>query len=280
VAELQARLEAEEERSGILSAQAAEARAQLDGGRSGSAGDAEERLRAAEAQAEELARRAVSAETRARELDAFAALGVTVSVDEAVPAQLAEPEALQGLQKELAEARNAAEAAEASAAELAAELQAVRWEKDELEQKLQAGAGRASSAEVSKLRDELAERSADLALARRDVDRLEAVVASLSIQEVPQAGDPALQAQLADALQRAADAEAALAAQRPGADGADLAALQRAAQERDSVAAQLAERDGKIARLQREVQDKTERLGRLAKELGELKAKGLGKIFR
>ena len=36
----------------------------------------------------------------------------------------------------------------------------------------------------------------------------------------------------------------------------------------------------KIARLQREVADKTERLGRLAKELGELKAKGIGKIFR
>ena len=35
-----------------------------------------------------------------------------------------------------------------------------------------------------------------------------------------------------------------------------------------------------IARLQREVADKTDRLGRLAKEMGELKAKGLGKIFR
>ena len=41
-----------------------------------------------------------------------------------------------------------------------------------------------------------------------------------------------------------------------------------------------AERDQKIARLQREVADKTDRLGRLAKEMGELKAKGLGKIFR
>jgi hypothetical protein len=50
--------------------------------------------------------------------------------------------------------------------------------------------------------------------------------------------------------------------------------------ERVAFAAQLAERDHKIARLQREVTDKTERLGRLAKEVGELKAKGLGKIFR
>ena len=33
-------------------------------------------------------------------------------------------------------------------------------------------------------------------------------------------------------------------------------------------------------RLQREVTDKTDRLGRLAVELGELKAKGIGKIFR
>ncbi len=51
-------------------------------------------------------------------------------------------------------------------------------------------------------------------------------------------------------------------------------------QEKESLVAQVAERDQKIARLQREVADKTDRLGRLAKEMGELKAKGLGKIFR
>jgi hypothetical protein len=48
----------------------------------------------------------------------------------------------------------------------------------------------------------------------------------------------------------------------------------------DALTAQVAERDQKIARLQREVADKTERLGRLAKEMGELKARGFGKIFR
>jgi hypothetical protein len=35
-----------------------------------------------------------------------------------------------------------------------------------------------------------------------------------------------------------------------------------------------------IARLQREVADKTDRLGRLAKEMGELKAKGVGNVLR
>jgi hypothetical protein len=49
--------------------------------------------------------------------------------------------------------------------------------------------------------------------------------------------------------------------------------------EREALSAAVAERDLRIARLQREVADKTDRLGRLAKEMGELKAKGLGKIF-
>jgi SAM-dependent methyltransferase/chromosome segregation ATPase len=293
VAELQARLEAEEERSGILSAQAAEARAQLESaGQRGPAGEAEERLRAAEARAEDLARRAVSAEARARELDAAAALGVvTIDLadgDEVLREEVAELDSAHaGLEKELAVARNAAEAAEASAAELAAELQAVRWEKDELEQKLQAagGAGAAAGAsatgDVAKLRDELAACMAQLALSRRENERLEAVVASLSVRtELPSQGAEDLQEQLTDALRRAADAETALGGERAGGAGEHGEALRRATQERDAVSAQLAERDGKIARLQREVADKTERLGRLAKELGELKAKGLGKIFR
>jgi chromosome segregation ATPase len=54
----------------------------------------------------------------------------------------------------------------------------------------------------------------------------------------------------------------------------------RLREEREALAAAVTERDGRIARLQREVADKTDRLGRLAKEMGELKAKGLGKIFR
>ncbi|HTN53635.1 MAG TPA: hypothetical protein VML50_14595, partial [Anaeromyxobacter sp.] len=52
------------------------------------------------------------------------------------------------------------------------------------------------------------------------------------------------------------------------------------AQEREELHARIGEREQRIARLQREVADKTERLGRLAKEMGELKAKGIGKIFR
>ena len=46
------------------------------------------------------------------------------------------------------------------------------------------------------------------------------------------------------------------------------------------IRAAVGERDQRIARLQREVQDKTDRLGRLAKEMGELKAKGIGKLFK
>ena len=56
--------------------------------------------------------------------------------------------------------------------------------------------------------------------------------------------------------------------------------MRRAAEAREALAAQVAERDAKVARLQREVADKTERLGRLAREMSELKARGLGKLFR
>jgi len=87
----------------------------------------------------------------------------------------------------------------------------------------------------------------------------------------------ALEEQLVGAIRRAADAEAALEAAKraaPGVAGVDQAeALQRAAQEKDAFVTQMAERDQKISRLQREVADKTDRLGRLAKEMGELKAK-------
>jgi chromosome segregation ATPase len=74
------------------------------------------------------------------------------------------------------------------------------------------------------------------------------------------------------------EAQAAQAAQGgPVATAGDGARLR---EERDALASAVAERDTRIARLQREVADKTDRLGRLAKEMGELKAKGLGKIFR
>ena len=89
----------------------------------------------------------------------------------------------------------------------------------------------------------------------------------------------ALEEQLVGAIRRAADAEAALEAAQaptpaPGADPAE--GLKRAAAEKDALVAQIAERDQRITRLQREVADKTDRLGRLAKEMGELKAKGRG----
>jgi chromosome segregation ATPase len=292
VAELNARLEAEEERTGILSAQAAEARAQLESAAERSAStDAEGRLRAAEARAEDLARQAVDAEARMRELDAVAAAGDGAAAPpaEAEAALRAELEELKAhralLERELADARNMADVAEAQVAEIAGELQAVRWEKDEVEQKLEKAtrAGAPLTGDAARLQEELQERTAELGMARREVDRLEAVVASLAIRtELPPAGDGAaeLQAQLAAALQRAADAESALGAARAGASGDQAEALRKASAEHESIASQVAERDGKIARLQREVADKTERLGRLAKELGELKAKGLGKIFR
>lgn len=288
VAELQARLEAEAERAGILSAQAAEARAQLESAAERGPGlDHEERLRAAEARAESLARQAVSAEARMRELDAVAAQGAGEPGEDG-DALRAELEELKGhralLEKELADARSMADVAEAQVAEIAGELQAVRWEKDEIEQKLERAArgGAPMSGDAAKLQEELAARMADLALTKREVERLEAVVASLSVQMPPpdMGPGPEVQAQLSAALQRAADAEAALGSARAGASGDHAEALRRAAAEKESVQAQLVERDGKIARLQREVADKTERLGRLAKELGELKAKGLGKIFR
>jgi hypothetical protein len=301
VAELNARLDAEAERTGILSAQHAEARAQLETAVERDAPvEMEERVRRAEERAEDFARRVVEAEARARELDAVAAQGMGGAAEaleivefedpEGLGAQLAELKAARAsLEKELSEARTAADTAEAQVAEIAAELQAVRWEKDEIDQRLQAAqaGGGGMGADVSRIRDELATRMAELALQRREVERLEAVVASLSVRtELSPAADGAeAERKLAEALQRAADAEAALRAQVDAeaptqAAPEDGEPLRRATQERLALAAQVAERDGKIARLQREVADKTERLGRLAKELGELKAKGLGKIFR
>jgi chromosome segregation ATPase len=291
VAELNARLEAEAERTTILSAQAAEARAQLEGisEREATPG-AEERIRDAEARADDFARRVVAAEARGRELD-VAALGgggeAAPSADvEVLRAELAElKSARSALEKELAEARSTADTAEAQAAEIAAEMQAVRWEKEEVEQRLQSGQGGAPPAPGDSgrlLRDELATRMAELALTKREVERLEAVVASLSVRtEIPPSeGVAELEQRLAEALQRAADAEAALGASRAEVSSGQGDAVRRISHDRDAIAAQVAERDGKISRLQREVADKTERLGRLAKELGELKAKGLGKIFR
>ena len=258
VAELEARLEVEAERGGILSAQAAEARAQLE--------SLSEAHRVA-AQAAEVAR-AVEPEEMVRRKDEVAAIQ-------------------EGHERQLLDAKNLAESAEAEAAGLAAELQAVRWEKEELEGRLTAlkaaeGAPGAGGRYPAGLRDQLATRMAELAISRREVARLEEVVSTLSVRtEVqPVAGLSELEERLAEAERRAGEAESALGAARAAALGDHAEQQRRSAQERDSMAAQVVDRDGKIARLQREVADKTERLGRLAKELGELKAKGLGKIFR
>jgi chromosome segregation ATPase len=202
-------------------------------------------------------------------------------------------------------ARSAAEAAEAQAAALEAELQAVRWERDELEQRVQSaahGAGAGSAGEVGRLREELAARSAELEAIRGAAERsaAEAAAAAAQVEQLearagqgaagPAGRDPALEAQvrdlearLAEALRRQADAQALAQATRAAAAGGQAtevaAAMQELAQERDTYAAQLADRDARIARLQRELVDKTERLGRLAQEVGELKSKGLGKLF-
>ena len=55
--------------------------------------------------------------------------------------------------------------------------------------------------------------------------------------------------------------------------------MRRIVHERDALQAQVGQRDTRIMRLQREIADKTDRLGRLAKEMGELKSKGVGKVL-
>jgi chromosome segregation ATPase len=170
----------------------------------------------------------------------------------------------------------------------------VRWDKDELEQRLQAQAGASGAgADVARLRDEVAQRTAKLVEQEREIARLEEVVGELASQ--PSVGSrpapPAqgervaeLERRLEDAERRAAEAEGSASAAPTGESGetsAELAqALERLKSERDSLQAQVVERDARLARMQREVVDKTDRLGRLAKEMGELKAKGIGKIFK
>ncbi|MGB8930327.1 MAG: methyltransferase type 11, partial [Anaeromyxobacteraceae bacterium] len=198
-----------------------------------------------------------------------------------------------------AEARNAADEAQAQAAELEAELQAARWDKDELAQRFQGMQQGEASADVARLRDEVAQRSAKLVEQEREIARLEAVVAEFTSQ--PSTGiapAPPFDADREhlrelerrveeaehrrdDAERRAAEAEAR-AAENPGAEAAaDRArSMERLKSERDSLQAQVVERDARLARMQREVVDKTDRLGRLAKEMGELKAKGIGKLFK
>jgi chromosome segregation ATPase len=218
LAEMSARVEAEEERRRIAEAREAEARA-----------------------LQEQAAEAVAAADRSEEI-----AGLRRQVEERARAVSASEMALMA-------ARNAAEATQAQAAELEAELQAIRWEKDEIEQRLEAAqqvGAIGSAGEVARLREELGEKGAELEGLREKIARLEA----------------ALEARAAGSAEGAApDAETG---PPPGeADGL--------ARERDALQAAVAERDGRIQRLQREVADKTERLGRLAREVGELKARVL-----
>ncbi len=269
VAELGALLESEEERLRRTEAQEAEARALLEAARAdlaSSAGGGEEVAQLTSGLAQAIAER-------------------------------------EHFEKLAAESRNAADEAQAQAAELEAELQAVRWDKDELEQRLQAqqgAVGAGAGADVARLRDEVAQRTARIVEQEREIARLEEVVSELASQPSvgtspsPQAQDERVQELerrleeadrlREDAERRAGDAEGRASAEPAyGGDeaGAERAqALERLKSERDSLQAQVVERDARLARMQREVVDKTDRLGRLAKEMGELKAKGIGKIFK
>jgi chromosome segregation ATPase len=251
---------------------------------------------------------------RALEEDAARLARAHAELDEAraelgvLQAKLQDHERTAAVAGDVTKLRDEVENAEAQAAELEAELQAARWDREELEQRLkevlaqgQAGGG-AGAAELAKAKEELATRVAEVVLLKRQLAEREAVVAELTSRPqlapaptpVPVAPDghvaaqaaadhakaEALQEQLAAAIRRAADAEAALdAAKRaPGepAGGDTADALKRAATEKEALVVQITERDQRITRLQREVADKTDRLGRLAKEMGELKAKGRG----
>ncbi len=215
-------------------------------------------------------------------------------------------EALSRIEARLEESREAAESAEGQAAALEAELQAVRWEKDDLEQRLaKASQSAGSSSEAARLREQLAAKTAELAEAKTLAQRRAAEAAAAEARaetlqfelaevelgdvadslDIPMSEDAngvsekveKLEAQLAQALRRAADAETLIrTAQRPSsADRAEsLAAMQRLLLERDSLAEQVAGRDERIDKLQREVADKTSRLGKLAQEIGDLKSKG------
>jgi hypothetical protein len=210
LAEMSARVEAEEERSRIAEAREAEARALHDQAAEAAAvADRSDEVAGLRRQVEEYAR-AVSASEMA-----------------------------------LLAARNAAEAAQAQAAELEAEIQAIRWEKDEIEQRLEAAqqvGAIGSAGEVARLREELAGKAAEL----------EALRAGLA-RRAP--GDPP--------------------AGSGGADGTEGRPGPAADREREELRSAVTERDGRIERLQREVAEKTERLGRLAREVGELKARVL-----
>lgn len=314
--------------------------ARLAGDGDGSAAKAEEASRRLEALSDEAARFEAAAASagaereallaRLAEAQAVAEAGQASREEEARRAEAREHELREALARteasrrqaetELMAARQAQEAAEGNAAQIGAELQAARWEKDEIEQRLlaaqaapppeRAPAGPAP-ADLSRLRDEAAQRTAENHHLRKEVARLEAVVRELTSAPgsleggadaaalaAAEARASQAEARLADLARRSAEGDARAAAVERRAQAAQQAAdearwavqaaapteadpaLQKLREERESLTVAVTERDGRIARLQREVADKTDRLGRLAMEMGELKAKGLGKIFR
>ena len=281
----EAHRQADREREQLV-AQLDEARAIIHG--------AAERLREMETQrasAEEEARlqRERAGEALVRVRDAEAALEVArASVEPGGGGSAEELEAARAdaarAAEGLATARLAAEAAEGQVAEIGAELQAVRWEKEEVEQKLatlqelesqraperEEGGAAAAAAEAERLRGELAAVRAELEPLRAELARLRGGEEARGMEA------EGLRAELARVQAELATRSTAPAS---GAAG-DAASLARVAAEKEQLVAAVADRDVRIARLQREVTDKTERLGRLAKELGELKAGGIGKIFR
>jgi hypothetical protein len=97
---------------------------------------------------------------------------------------------------------------------------------------------------------------------------------------------PALEARVREleaalALAERARADAAAAPGRSTAPGDPPGALEKVVHERDAYAHQLADREARIARMQREIADKTERLSRLAQELSAEKSRGaFGKLFQ
>jgi chromosome segregation ATPase len=122
--------------------------------------------------------------------------------------------------------------------------------------------------------------AAALAAAEARAGQAEARLAELARRSAEADARAAAAERRAQAAQLEADAVRATAAAHPAASHEAEQAAARLREERDALTAAVTERDGRITRLQREVADKTDRLGRLAKEMGELKAKGLGKIFR
>jgi chromosome segregation ATPase len=118
-------------------------------------------------------------------------------------------------------------------------------------------------------------------------EKAEAQLKQLAAQKADQRADGAavrdLEARLAEMAKKLAAAESMAQAATQGPEGARIAQMaaeiQRITKEREELAARYADKDSRLTRLQREIADKTDRIGRLVTEVNELKSKGLGKFF-